>query len=546
MDGDELAHLLESEHGTPFDTPRMVDDVAALLVADDEYAEGEEKPTHNVKKPEGKVDRVLLMPGEADGNTETNRQAIGGAVEVQRTDTALTAAAHRNRVDAADAHLEGDWQQDDDVSWSITHARLLYMISIYARESPFAHEDEREPWIKELHLMVLIYESIQGALLPFNKSPQWMQAVNKNGKTQKIWLNFAQEGTGFINDLCKRGYLHVLRVITEDGWTEIAYRCSKAGEEFVNLMPQKMKTQMDRIVRDPISGMPFSVIIDDTHVYLRSESGFERQCTVTEIGKIPYVTSPYMATCLRHSDTLFKDNSDLGYQCVLWESEVPDDRDEAVVLANVSVNLCEWLFTGPNSIGLMIEALEGSVFSVRERNYITFTSRQAGGVIATTLTKKASNSTETKTRSALIDFESSIDLNFEGKILQAFEQSVKKVQEFGVHINQNGVVVAGLTIDAMQDREWDDIAPNLLAVVLVDLHHDSSVILDPMMSKLQRDILSCLYDGSDASRTKTLCIIVDKIEPQLKAAEYMDGGRYQKEFVQLVGEVHTCRDLVNL
>ena len=30
VDGDELAHLLESEHATPFDTPRMEDEVASV------------------------------------------------------------------------------------------------------------------------------------------------------------------------------------------------------------------------------------------------------------------------------------------------------------------------------------------------------------------------------------------------------------------------------------------------------------------------------------------------------------------------------------
>jgi hypothetical protein len=336
-------------------------------------------------------------------------------------------------------------------------------------------------------------------------------------------------------------------VLTADGWTEIAYRCSKSGHEFVGKMPKKLKTQVDAVVRDWTgAGEPMNVMIDGNCVYLRSESGFERHTTVMDIGKIPFVLSPYLATCVRHEDVLLRDNSQRAYECVLWESEVPDDRDEAVVLANVSVILTEWMFSGPNSIGLLTESLEGSIYTTTARKSLTFTSLQVEGPITLNLKKKTKDQDETKCRATLLDFQQSEDVNFEAAILHSTDPPVKKIQEFGVHMNQNGVVMCGVQIEAMQDREWDDIAPNLLAGVLVELHHDSSIIIDAMLSKQQRDILRCLYDGNAASRTKSLCIVVDKIEPALKASDYMDGGRYQKEFVQLVGEVHTCRDMVSV
>ena len=545
VDGDELAHLLESAHATPFDTPR-IEDQADEVHDEAEDEQEAEKAKHKVPKPTTKVDKALLMPGEHDNNTETNRQAMGGVVEAQRTDTKLSQAAHRNRVDAADAFLEGEWQHDEVYgTWSIAHARILYIISIFALESPFAHEDEREPWLKELHLMVLLYECIQNSLLPFSKSPQWMLAADKHGRTQKIWLNTAQEGMSFINDLCKRGFIHVLRATTEDGWGEIAYRCSPQGEVFLSNVPQKLKTQVDGIIRDHLQGLPFTVLIDGKEIYLKSSSGFERRSTVTDLGKIPYVLSPYIPPILRHDDSGMTDNSEMGYQCVLWESEVPPDRDEALVLANVRVCMLEWMLTGPNSIGLMIDALEGSVYSMRERSPVVFTNTQAGGKISTTLSKKQNEAAENKTRATLLDFEPSKDINFEAQRLLAEPPAIKRIQEFGLHINQNGVVMCGVQVEAIQDREWDDIAPNLLAGVLADLHQASSEILNPMLSKLQRDALKCLYDGNHESRTKSLFFVVDKIEPTLKAAEYMDGGRYQKEFVQLVGEIHTCRDMTD-
>lgn len=543
VDGDELAHLLDSEHATPFDTPRL-EDAADVTPTKLEYQEDEEKPTHNIKKPLTQFDPDLLVPGEADPNTQINAQGTGGLLEAQRSNTSLTQAAHRHKVDLADAHLEGEWQADNEYQWSIAHARILYLISVFALESPFAHEDEREPWIKELHLMVFLYEAIKNSLLPFNTCPQCMLAVDHHGKTQKIWINSPTESVGFINDLCKRGFIHILRIMTQDGWAENAYRCSKAGLEFLRRMPQKPKTQIDSVIKDPIESSPFNVVIDRSYIFLQSDSGFERQSTVTDIGRIPYVVSPYMAMSIRHIDSLLTDNAHLAYQCVLWETEVPDDRDEALVLGNVSITLLECIFTGSNSIGLMVEALEGSAYSQTARSCVTFTSKQVNGPISTRLMRKFDDANEKKTRSMLIDFSGNDSLNFEAEILVNIDDlPVKRVQQFGVHIHQNGVVMCGVLIEAMQDREWDDIAPNLLGGLLVELHRDSSVIIDPMLSKLQRDILRSLYDGNHMSRSKTLCIIADKIEPVMKASEYMDGGRYQKEFVQLIGEIHTCRDL---
>ena len=556
VDGDELAHLLESEQNTPFDTPR--EEEQEEVQDDDDGADGLESPemeaSHKVKKPEGtKLAGFGLQPGEADRDTELNRQALGGLVEDQRHDDRLTQAAHRHRVEAADAHLEGDWQADGPTrQWSISHARILYIVSVYALESPFANEDEREPWLKELHLMVLIYEAIEASLLPFNTVPQWMMAMDSAGRSQKIWLKIAQEGVNFLNDLCKKGYVHMLRVMTEDGWTQNAYRCSKQGEEFLNTVPDKLKSQCDGVVTDRIDGQSKEVIIgtDPDHhgpqIFLRSQSGLKYQSTITDLGKVPYVVSPYLPDCVRHDKALLlKDNSNFSYQCMLWESQVPDDRDEACVLANVSVLLTEWVLTGPNSIGLMVDALEGSVFSERGRKPVVFSTSSADGKLSMTLRKKLTADDEIKTRSTLLDFQPGLDVNFEAEILQSQDLPVKKIQEFGVHINQSGVVQCGAQLEALQDREWDDVAPNLLATVIMDLHFDSSQIVNPMMSKLQIDVLSCLYDGNHMSRTKSLCILAERIEPKLTAAEYMDGGRYQKEFVQLVGEVHTCRDMTD-
>ena len=545
VDGDELAHLLESGHATPFDTPRAEDEAPEEEPEEEAVEEEEEQPTHTIKKPETTIDKTVLVPGEADNETEMNRQAMGGVVEMQRQEESIRQAAHRSRVDAIDAALEGEWQHDDERHgvWSVSHARLLYLISIFANESPYPDDDE--PWIKELHLMVFIYELIEAALLPFCKVPQWMMAVDDQGKSQKIWLLIAQEAVGFINDLCKRGFVHVLRVSTEDGWSENAYRCTAQGIEFLRSAPEKLKSQVDHVVTDRRDGETFEVVIQDMGLYMKNRSGYRRKSSVTEIGKLPYVTSPYFASSIRHIDCVLKDNSALAYECVLWPSQVPDDRDEAVVLANVSIILAEWMMTGSNSIGLMIEALEGSVFSERDAHSVTFTTSQAGGGLMMTLSKKTSCSDELKTRSTIIDFQPSIDLNFEAEIIVQGEAAVKRVENFGVHVHENGVIMCAVQVEALQDREWDDLAPSLLANMIKELHYNSSLIIHPMMSKLQNDVLSSLYDGSPMSRTKTLCILADTIEPQLKAIEYMDGGRYQKEFVQLLGEVHTCRDLTD-
>ena len=126
--------------------------------------------------------------------------------------------------------------------------------------------------------MVLIYEAIEASLLPFNTVPQWMMAMDSAGRSQKIWLKIAQEGVNFLNDLCKKGYVHMLRVMTEDGWTQNAYRCSKQGEEFLNTVPDKLKSQCDGVVTDHIDGQSKEVIIGtdpDHHVCIDCTLGLK-------------------------------------------------------------------------------------------------------------------------------------------------------------------------------------------------------------------------------------------------------------------------------
>jgi WD repeat-containing protein 35 len=63
------------------------------------------------------------------------------------------------------------------------------------------------------------------------------------------------------------------------------------------------------------------------------------------------------------------------------------------------------------------------------------------------------------------------------------------VESFGIHLNVNGTIVYGLKCEAILDRGSHDISLDHLSRVLVDVHQDSSQIMNDLLSKYQRNLL---------------------------------------------------------
>lgn len=101
------------------------------------------------------------------------------------------------------------------------------------------------------------------------------------------------------------------------------------------------------------------------------------------------------------------------------------------------------------------------------------------------------------------------------------EEGVVQVEQFGVHCRDDGTVVCGLEIDAIMANDAEHVSLDLLSRLLVDIHVDSSRILDSVISNYQRSLLDLLFVGDASSRDKFNVILAKSITPKLPAAKYV-------------------------
>lgn len=66
---------------------------------------------------------------------------------------------------------------------------------------------------------------------------------------------------------------------------------------------------------------------------------------------------------------------------------------------------------------------------------------------------------------------------------------VSQVENFGLHVNVDGSVLYGINVEAIMDRKDDDISLDMLSRMLVDVHQDSSSIMNDLLSKYQQALM---------------------------------------------------------
>ena len=97
--------------------------------------------------------------------------------------------------------------------------------------------------------------------------------------------------------------------------------------------------------------------------------------------------------------------------------------------------------------------------------------------------------------------------------------------------------------DAFLTFTSSDISLDHLSRVLVDVHQDSSSIMNDLLSQYQRNLLDMIFMGDVAQRNKFNCIVAEQIKPKLPADGYMDKGDNENELKQIIGDIRACFDL---
>jgi len=428
-------------------------------------------------------------------------------------------------------NLEGDWQEYATVRWTLNHARLLYMISKYAVPAKSIEDDES--WIRQVPLLVMIYEGIVMGILDLDYAPQSV-LVSQQGTSKRCFMNVSQEGKSAIDDLREKELLQGLKLSSEDFQPVTCYQITAQGLEFLEAVPLKLKDDVDSVLHGP---KPFQDKLlnvtmrremeedsEAQHFFLTAEGGYERMSTITEIEDVSYVSSPYLPLHVRKSEKPISSNAHRAGEAATGESNIKDDLSEAIHLAHVSLLIGEWIPFGPNQIVALNERLgamdrcQGGLFTSKIDHDPTNTQFN----VPTGLTKVA-----------ILDYDFIGCINFEAEINYPEDEGIVQIETFGMHLNVDGTILYGMKVEAIMERKADDVSLDMLSRLLVDVQSDSSKIVSDLLSVYQRSLLSMIFCGDEFNRCKYNMVICEAIDPKLNAEEYMDRGDNENELKQV-------------
>lgn len=462
-------------------------------------------------------------------------------------------------------------------TWPTDHVMLLYMLSRYAVCA--RTKEEKESWIRQIPLLVLMYEGIAAGALNFDYAPAAM-VIAQEGRPKRIWMNTTQDGKSAIDDLREANLINGLKLSTKDYHSVTAFQVSLRGLQLLAQVSKELKANVDEFIFAPkpyrrellkIRYIPIRDPPDDTTDatdasgpawtfnkgsdknltadqaeeepefneegrFILESIGYFRYSGVTETEDVSYVSSPFVPQCVRSLEAYqqLSSNAHRALEAASGQSNIRDTLSEAIVLANPVCLVGEWIPFGSNQIVALNERL-GSM------------DRCQGGLFTSLIDDRP---TDTQfevppglTEVRILDYDPVRYINFEAEINFPEDDGIVQVENFGIHLNVDGTIFYGIKVDAILDKRSDRISVDLLSRLLVDIHQDSSEIMDDLLSSYQTSLLDMVFLGDIANRGKFNMIMADQIDPFMPGLEYMDRGDFENELKQVLGDIHCAYDI---
>lgn len=440
---------------------------------------------------------------------------------------------------AAGLGLDIDSDDDDDDSGSAgsasntglteTQNRLLYMISLYSHAA--RSEEEKEEWIRKQAVQVLIYEGIVLQVFDYDYAPS-SELIG----LRRAYFNVSQEGKSDLDFLREEELLNGLKLSSKEYQPVTCYQVSEKGEEILKKLGKQDREAVHEMVFAPGTRELLKVRWreEEECFYLVSASGYNRKSTVMNTEDVSYVSSAYIPQCLRHGGRPTLSNAHRAHECGQGDNAIRDELDEVITLNSVSVIVSEYIPFGTNNI-------------VQLNNNIGSTERVQGGFFTASVDKDTQGTklevSPGLTSISILDYTLADHVNFEANIHYPNEDGVVQVETFGVSVNSDGTLFYGMQIEAVMDRIKDNISLDHLARLLVDVHMDSSKIIDSVVSGHQRKLMQLVYNNYAEYRDKVNLIVANEITPHLTAEEFMDQGEYENELKQVLGDTRAAYDI---
>lgn len=427
----------------------------------------------------------------------------------------------------SDSESESESEEEEDTGLTDNQNRLLYMVSLYTHQAE--NEDDREEWIRKQALLVLVYEGVVAQVLDYDYAPQSDLVENR-----RKYFNVSQEGKSDVDFLREEELVNGLKLSSKSYQPVTCYQISEKGMEICKKLSRKEKEAVHEMVYAPGTRELLRVQWDGEEYWLKTESGFERMSTVTDTEDVSYVSSAYVPQCLRHGGRPTLSNAHRAHECGSTTANIRDELDEVITLNSVSIIVAEYIPFGANNIVALNDSL-GSTERVQGGFYTALVDDDAAG----TQLDMAPGLTSVN----ILDYSLTNHINFEADIHFPEAPGIVQVETFGCSMTSEGTCFYGMQIEAVLDRIKDNISLDHLARLLVDVHMDSSKIVDSVISAYQRELLELIFMGDAESRDKVNLIIANEITPHLTAEEYMDKGEYENELKQVIGDTRAAFDI---
>jgi WD repeat-containing protein 35 len=431
------------------------------------------------------------------------------------------------------------WLVDDTgKAWTSTHIKIIALISMYGRSA--LKSIDNETWVLQVPLMVLIYEGIARHVLDGDYAPASTLVSIQGHPTRRIWMNISQEGKGAVDDLREAKLLNGLKLNSQDSHIVTAYQVSKRGLKLLARAPTALRLQVELFCTEPATTKR-GILLDPVYsleegcFQLISRSGmYVRNSKITDCEDVSYVSSPFIPSFLLQPGTVLESFSHRARESAAGESGIEDELSEEIQLAYVKIIVAEYIPFGNNLMAQL------------NRN-LGVEDRIQGGMFTSAIDKNSSTSSlqldPGLTDLKIVDYDYFSFANITAEINFPEDEGIVQIENFGIHMHKYGLVICGMKLEAILDRNADDISLDHLARVLVDVQQDSSKIMNDIISEAQRNLMNLVFMGDEMSRCKYNLIMSSRIIPKMRATHYMDRGRFEKEIKQVIGDLISVHDL---
>ena len=415
---------------------------------------------------------------------------------------------------------------------SFEHTKVLYIVSFYGNASK--NPAQPETWLRQIQLDVLIYEAIVAKKLDFDYAPvSRMYAYSVQGKVlfKRRYMNISQEGTSAVQDLVSLGFLNTIKLLSEDELPTTAYQVSYRGSELLINLPTLIRLEVEEFVMGQLSlkRKPHPkndlkyVLPDEDGFLLVTVNGYEERSGVTDTEGVSYVVTPYLPRFLRVGEEPMTDNAPRAWESADGQVQLKDELSEVIVLSQVNVLVVEWVPIGANQFCFLLS---------RTGHGNGFTNSIFTAQVDVPPHEQVVISPEECTSVRYLEAKPMDCLNIEAALPEV--EGLKQIGQLGFHIRKDGCVHAGVRVEAIGNRLADDVSLDLLSRLLVDLCQDSTAVLDDLLSPPQRRLLDLTYRNNAGMRPKFRIIWAERVDPPLRAAQFLDRGELENELRQVI------------